>query len=72
MDQQSDKLLWTHKNPTSTRIHEFKTLLESKYGVTLHDYQDLYDWSIAHIDAFWREVWSFTGVKASNLPGKVQ
>lgn len=58
-------LLWTHHNPTSTRIWEFKTRIERVYGVSLADYEALRQWSIKNIDSFWSEVWSFTGIVAS-------
>lgn len=59
------KLLWKHKDPTSTRICEFRNHLEVKYQVELKDYEELRKWSISHINAFWEEVWLFTGIKAS-------
>lgn len=65
------KLLWKHKDPTSTRIFQFKNQLEVKYGVKLHDYEDLHSWSISHINQFWEEVWYFTGVKASKTFARV-
>ncbi|MCJ1478858.1 hypothetical protein MMC13_007542 [Lambiella insularis] len=58
-------LLWTHHSPTSTRIWEFKSRIEQAYGINLHDYEALRQWSIKNIDHFWSEVWSFTGVVAS-------
>lgn len=61
------KLLWKHKDPRSTRISEFKDQLEVKYRVELNDYEELRDWSISHINKFWKEVWYFTGIKASKL-----
>ncbi len=61
----SPKLLWEHTDPSSTRIFEFKTLIESKYNLTLQEYEDLRQWSIAHTGNFWEEVWHFTGVRAS-------
>lgn len=61
----SPKLLWKHKHPTSTRIHQFKTRLEVKYQVELDDYEKLRKWSITHLNQFWEEVWYFTGIKAS-------
>ena len=61
----SDALLWTHKDPKSTRIWEFKTLIEKKHDVQLQDYEALRKWSITQSADFWREVWYFTGIRAS-------
>ena len=61
----SEALLWRHKDQTSTRIWEFKTLIEKKHDVQLQDYEILRKWSITYIAEFWREVWYFTGIRAS-------
>lgn len=61
----SEALLWEHKDPTSTRIWEFKTLIEKKYDIQLQDYEALREWSITHIADFWREVWYFTAIRVS-------
>ncbi len=61
----SHKLLWKHTDPTSTRVFQFKSLIETKYNLRLQEYEDLRLWSIANIGKFWEEVWHFTGVRAS-------
>ena len=57
--------LWSHKDPQSTRIWEFKERIQKKYDVKLDDYEALWQWSINNISPFWSEVWHFTGIKAS-------
>ena len=57
--------LWSHKKPESTRIWEFKENVQRKYGLELETYEALWQWSINNLNAFWSEVWHFTGVKAS-------
>lgn len=71
MEDPLPELLWKPANPESTRIFDFKKSLESKYGVQLKSYQELYQWSISNINPFWEEVWHFTGVKASRAFTKV-
>ncbi|KAL8650871.1 MAG: hypothetical protein Q9210_003575, partial [Variospora velana] len=56
--------LWQHHNPESTRMCEFKKLIERKHGVQLPDYEALRQWSIQYLNDFWRNVWDFTGVVA--------
>ncbi len=63
--------LWEHPEPASTRTFEFKTLIETKYSVQLHTYQDLQKWSNNNLNNFWDEVWHFTGIKASTPFSKV-
>jgi acetoacetyl-CoA synthetase len=60
------KPIWT---PAAERIESaaltrFRQLIERKYQVALPDYQALHRWSIERKEAFWAEVWSFTGVVA--------
>jgi len=57
--------LWTDPDPESTRMAEFKRVVNQKYGLKLKNYDDLYKWSIDDIGSFWGEVWDFTGITAS-------
>ncbi|KAL8770530.1 MAG: hypothetical protein Q9209_003786 [Squamulea sp. 1 TL-2023] len=59
------RLLWQHKDPDLTRLYEFKNLIEETYGVQLPNYESLRQWSIHNLDAFWKHVWRFTGIVAS-------
>ena len=63
--------LWRHASPDSTRMWEFKELVNKKYDLTLDSYNDLYQWSIDNIAHFWEETWTFTGIKASKKYNKV-
>ena len=61
-----DRPLW---EPGKARIEEANVTLlmrriERAYGVRLADYGALWRWSVANLEAFWREVWSFCGVIA--------
>lgn len=57
--------LWNHPSAKSTRTWQFKQYIQKKHNVELKDYEDLRQWSIQNIDAFWRDVWDFTGVRSS-------
>ena len=65
METTTPKLLWKHEDPTSTRIFAFKERIEQKFDLEIKDYEELRTWSISHINAFWEEVWLFTGIRAS-------
>ncbi|MCJ1437885.1 hypothetical protein MMC27_007272 [Xylographa pallens] len=73
MDHPSEptRLLWSHQDPSATRISQFKTRIENTYNVKLPDYEALRQWSIANLDPFWAEVWNFTDVVASETFSKV-
>jgi acetoacetyl-CoA synthetase len=63
--------LWTHPDPESTRMAEFKRGVNQRYGLKLKNYDYLYKWSIDDIGSFWGEVWDFTGITASKHYDKV-
>lgn len=67
----ASRLLWQHPNPSSTRMHEFKKLIEDKHGARFPDYEALRQWAIQNLNAFWTEIWRFTGVVASTPFSKV-
>lgn len=58
------KLLWKHPNPESTRMAAFMRGVNTKYGLKLSSYEELYRWSIHNIRAFWGDVWDFVGINA--------
>jgi acetoacetyl-CoA synthetase len=46
-------------------MHHFMRLVNQKHNLQLKQYDDLHDWSINNLAAFWSEVWDFTRIKAS-------
>ncbi|KAI9479821.1 hypothetical protein BX667DRAFT_494696 [Coemansia mojavensis] len=59
------KPLWSPSSPLNTNTHKFKDFVNSKRGLQLKTYEDLYSWSVADIEAFWADCWEFTGTKYS-------
>lgn len=61
--------LWEHPNPKMTAMYEFKQRISERHGRTFKGEEDKFDslwaWSVDNIQDFWREVWRFTGIKAS-------
>ena len=43
-------------------LTRFMRIVHERHGVELTSYGDVYEWSIAHPEAFWAELWSFGGV----------
>ncbi|MGQ0659079.1 MAG: acetyl-coenzyme A synthetase N-terminal domain-containing protein, partial [Chromatiales bacterium] len=65
--------LWT---PPPERIAQanltrFMAQARARTGLPLNDYPSLYEWSIAHPEAFWPEVWDFCGIHATQRWDKV-
>ncbi len=42
--------------------------LETQRGLHLPDYPHLWDWSVQHIEDFWRSIWDFFAVEATHPP----
>ncbi|KAI9501604.1 hypothetical protein BX070DRAFT_204953 [Coemansia spiralis] len=57
----SSQLLWMPKNPEATATHKFKEFVNVKRSLALVTYSDLYTWSVTDIEAFWSDVWEYTG-----------
>lgn len=48
-----------------TNMTRFIRFVNHKYGTTIKDYPELYDWSINQIPEFWAAMWEFGEVRAS-------
>jgi acetoacetyl-CoA synthetase len=46
----------------NANLTRFMRILHERHGAELTSYGDVYEWSIAHPEAFWAEIWSFGGV----------
>ena len=61
------KQLWT---PSTNRIMNanitrFIDLVNQRYESHIETYQELYNWSIEHIENFWAAIWEFGDIRAS-------
>jgi acetoacetyl-CoA synthetase len=54
--------LYQPPNPEATAAFRFLNQINAKFRLSLASYQDLYTWSITHIDDFWSAVWDETDV----------
>ena len=48
-----------------TNIYRFMQHVNQTHGTDFSSYDQLYDWSVKEIAAFWETVWNYTGVIAS-------
>lgn len=67
----TNKLLWTPRDTSTTRIEKFRKLINEKYNLNLKDYQQLYQWSIDEYESFWSEIWYFCQIIHSSTFTKV-
>lgn len=58
------KELWRPSSPEKTQIHDFMTKINWKYGLSLNNYNDLWQWSVTEPAKFWEETWHYTAIKA--------
>ncbi len=63
--------LWRHPNPQSTELFTFQHYIGKKYSLNNSSYDELWQWSIDHPSAFWKEIWEYTGIKATKPPSSV-
>ncbi|KAJ5024034.1 hypothetical protein J3E72DRAFT_8768 [Bipolaris maydis] len=64
----SSKLLWRHPSPQSTPMYRFLESVNKRHNLHLSDYSQLHQWSIDHVDAFWKSTWDFVGIRHNGTP----
>jgi len=59
-------LLWqpTEEQINTTHLTQFRQQANEKWGTTLTDYNDLYQWSVDEIEQFWQTLWEYGGIIA--------
>ena len=63
--------LWRHSDPKSTEMYMFQQHISKRHGLKGPTYNELWQWSIDHPGEFWKEIWEYTGIKASKPPSSV-
>lgn len=61
----TSKILWRPPadKAASTTLARYQLWLERERGLKFADYESLWLWSTANLEAFWQSVWDFFGVK---------
>ncbi|GES59104.1 acetoacetyl-CoA synthase [Aspergillus terreus] len=57
------KELWRHSAPQDTQIYDFMKKANEKYGLSMNNYNDLWQWSVSEPANFWEHAWNYTSVK---------
>ena len=55
----------------NARMTEYRRWLAAERGVELDGYEALWRWSVEDLEAFWRSIWDYFGVRSSQPPGDV-
>lgn len=60
----TDKILWqpTEEAIRSSAMYQFMVDMNTKHGLTMDSYLELWQWSIADLDVFWTEIWDYFDV----------
>ncbi|MFT5729482.1 MAG: acetoacetyl-CoA synthetase [Desulforhopalus sp.] len=61
------KPLWepSKQRIKNSNMYRFMQSVNQTQGLNCTDYNELYQWSVENIEAFWAELWHFAGIKAS-------
>jgi acetoacetyl-CoA synthetase len=61
------KPLWepSEQRIKDSNMYRFMQSVNQTHGINCTDYNELYQWSVENIEAFWAEMWRFAGIKAS-------
>jgi acetoacetyl-CoA synthetase len=61
------KPLWepSEERVKDSNMYRFMQRVNQTYGLHCTAYNELYQWSVENIAAFWAEMWRFAGIKAS-------
>ncbi len=62
-----NKLLWkpSETQKEKSRMYQFLNTVSEKYNLPDSEYATIHKWSIENIADFWKEVWEFCNIKAS-------
>ena len=62
------KLLWkpSQAQIQQSNMYRFMTEVNEKYGMNFSEYPELWQWSVNNIPDFWKEMWRFADIKASD------
>ena len=61
------KLLWTPspEKVAQANLTRFLSAVNREHGLSLQGYDDLYEWSVREIPAFWEAMWKFADIRHS-------
>ncbi|KAL5594569.1 hypothetical protein BROUX41_001493 [Berkeleyomyces rouxiae] len=65
------RILWTPKHPHDTPMWSFIEEVNMRHRRAISNYEELFHWSIDHLNAFWGLVWHFVGIRSSEPPANV-
>ena len=58
--------LWKSTNPDKSQMVHFMHQINKSYDLNMTTYNEFYNWSINHINLFWKEFWDYSKIIYSN------
>ena len=73
MSSPNGEILWRPSTELveRARMTEFRRWLRTERGLDLEGYEQLWEWSVHDLDAFWKAIWDFFEVRADGEPSTV-
>ena len=54
-----NNILWKSTNPDKSQMVHFMHQINKSYDLNMTTYNEFYNWSINHINLFWKEFWGY-------------
>src|SRR5690625_174014 len=63
---QEGTLLWEPSDETvkNSEIHAFLHYLQANKNLHFHNEQELWEWSVTHIEDFWETIWQYFDIQS--------
>ncbi len=61
-----NNILWKSTNPDKSQMVHFMHQINKSYDLNMTTYNEFYNWSINHINLFWKEFWDYSKIIYSN------
>ncbi|KAM5192666.1 acetoacetyl-CoA synthetase [Mantella aurantiaca] len=65
------KVMWYPESKRTIQMEQFRARVNSNYGLSLANYNELYQWSVESYPEFWAEFWDFSGLVYSRMYDEV-
>ena len=67
----TDNILWqpTKDQVQATAMYQFMEAMNTKHGLAMQTYLDLWQWSVDDLDVFWTEIWDYFEVLGEKPAG---
>ena len=67
------RILWspTPERAGASTMAAFERFVAESHGLTFADYNEMWEWSVSDLEAFWSAIWDFFDIRASVPPTRI-